>query len=169
LLESGRQTRLDVIARLRGGARTEDELASDVGVHAGTVRNVLALLREKGLVVASRRKSDKRGPGPLEYALAASGSPERIEQSLHEDAPEAAPPPADPAALNEVFVIVKRGTNDAVLTKDGRMLRVRADALEETLAHYQKVLRGVALEPLTLGTYYRTYYPERNGHPEPTP
>lgn len=174
LLERGRESRIDVIAKLKPAPRTEAELEMEAGLSRSTIRSIIRLLAEKGYLASQRRKKSGPGAGPIEYRLTSPESAEWIERSLHE--PATAPRRAQPPAGHEgtrassagvgagrVFVIVKRGTNDAVLTKDGRMLRAEPGAVEETLAHYQKVLRGTRLEPLTIETYFAKYYPELGG------
>jgi predicted transcriptional regulator len=179
LLERGSDSRTAIIASLsENPSQTEDELIEATGLGRSTVRNTLQSLLKAELASSKRRKRNdgRRGPGPIEYWLTTGkAKPQEVEAQLREAAPEleenggaevhhiggktltihATGPP--------LYVIVKTGTNDAVLTKDGRMLRVEQPALPKVLDQYRKVLRGNDLESMSLEDYYRRFYPELKG------
>lgn len=180
LLDRGRESRRGVIKCLMDTpSQTEEEVVASTGLSKSTVRNALQLLLRTELATSKRRKRDdgRRGPGPIEYWLTtASRSPEQVESELrtlaggiegedggtevhHVGAKTLRIPPQQ----REVFVIVKAGTNDAVLTKDGRMLRVEEPVLGKVLEQYRRVLRGVELETMRLDDYYARFYPDLKG------
>jgi predicted transcriptional regulator len=186
LLERGSESRVAIIdSLLTQRNQTEEELVASTGVSKSTVRNVLGLLLEHNLANKARRRRDDggRGPGPLEYWMTSrSGSAELVEKQLRElveqprPAPAAPTPPPAPSSrvvpvepageTQALYVLVKAGTNDAVLTKDGRMLRVERRALERAVSDYERVLR-TRVEPMTVSTYYERYYPELRGRERP--
>lgn len=172
--ERGQDTRIAIIeSLLKRHNQTEDELVASVGVSKSTIRNAITLLQQHGLLAKARRKKDDgtRGPGSYEYWLTTQiKSAEYIEKQLRELATgkprqkpgksvQAHETPAAPVPKARLFVIVKAGTNDAVLTKDGRMLRVEDRVLERVMSEYERVLK-TKLESLTIDSYYERYYPE---------
>lgn len=52
------------------------------------------------------------------------------------------------------------GTNDAVLTKDGRMLRMEEQGLGKVPEQYRRVLKGVELETMRLDEHCARFYPD---------
>lgn len=66
-------------------------------------------------------------------------------------------------------MIIKTGTNDAVLTRDGRIPRVEGRVVERTLQLYKGTLKDQELEALTLEEFRRRIYPDRPAAPERQP
>lgn len=181
LLDRGTDARRAVIkSLLEQPSQTEDELIEETELSKSTVRNALQLMLKVEMASSKRRKRDdgKRGPGPIEYWLTERGSPETLESELRKRAGG-----VDDALAAEVhhlggkqvtvraqqrrlFVLVKSGTNDAVTTKDGRMLRVEEHVLPKVQEQYRRVLRGTELESVALDEYFTRFYPEYNGKRE---
>lgn len=176
LLDRGTESRRAVIKSLLDQpSQTEDELIEATSLSRSTVRNTIQLLLQVELGSSKRRKrtDGRRGPGPIEYWLTTPHtSPEQIESQLrklaggidegmeaevHHVAGKTVTVRAQERTLH---VIVKSGTNDAVLTKDGRVLRVEEHVLPKVLEQYRRVLRGTELETMALDDYYRRFYPD---------
>lgn len=106
-------TRGRIIALLRRGERTVDELASDLGLTDNAVRNHLAVLERDGLI---RQEGLRRGPG--------AGKP-AVVYELH---PDAAPllsrayPPVLSTLLDVLVERVPGAEADALIREVGRRL-----------------------------------------------
>lgn len=136
---------------------TEEEIVKSVGKSKGTVRNVLGVLREKSLVATKRAPSRGRGPGPLLYRLNLRGR--RTVQNVVQELEQEHGAPGVRRSARNVYVFVRKGTNETALTKDGRILRVAASAVKEHEAAARKQL-GKQATPVTLAEFLRTFYPE---------
>lgn len=180
LLDRGTDSRRAVIkVLLDEPSQSEDEVMEATGLSRSTVRNALQTLLKVELASSKRRKrtDGKRGPGPIEFWLTTPRtSPEQIESEMRklagglEDGEEGSEvhhlggtTVTVRAAPRELFVLLKKGTNDAVLTKDGRVLRVEEHALKDVMEQYRRVLKGVPLESASLDEFYQRFYPEFKG------
>lgn len=183
LRERGAESRRAVIrALLDQPSQTEEELVASAALGKATVRNALQHLLKAGLAASKRRpRTDgKRGQGPIEYWLTTQlRDANEIESLLRREAERVEEEGAPeihrvhgktivvPAQAQELFVLVKAGTNDAVLTKQGHVLRVEEHALKQVREQYERVLRGTQLEALPLEAYFRRFYPELRGRKDP--
>lgn len=181
LIDRGTPSRLTVLkALIERPNQTEDELLASTGLSKSTTRNALQLLLQTKMADTKRRKqAGKRGPGRIEYWLTEHRTPDDLEAELRKRAarlgqPEDKPAPqarsaeAVPRGRGELFVLVKAGTNDAILTKEGHMLRIEQRALPTLQEHYRRLMRGAELEAMALDDYYARFYPEtRNKRDRP--
>lgn len=154
----GHSTRASVISAIadRPGI-TEEEIVKKVGKSKGTVRNILGVLRERNLVATKRAPSRGRGPGPLEYRLHLRGR--RTPDTILEEIESEIGAPSARRSARSVYVFVRKGTNIAALTKDGRILRVTASAVDEHLKDAKRQL-GKDATAVSLADFLRTFYPE---------
>jgi DNA-binding transcriptional ArsR family regulator len=148
-----------------------EEIAVASGVSLGTVRNALQDLVTAGFATSARRRpgGDGRTPGRLEFWLLEPGrGAEDVEADLRARQNTRNPrltiePATTSAEPSGLFVIVKAGTNDALLTQDNRLLRVEPRSIEQAMREHADAFPGVHLEAIRLETYYARFYPELGG------
>lgn len=176
LIDRGTPSRQAVLeALIEQPSQTEEELLASTGLSKSTIRNALQLLLQARMADTKRRKHlGKRGAGPIEYWLTERGTAEDMETELRKraarlghgkDADTTTPRVIEvhSARGGALFVLIKAGTNDAILTKEGRMLRVEQGVLPRVQEQYRRVLRGTELEAVALDDYYARFYPESRG------
>lgn len=154
----GHSTRASVIFAISDKPGiTEEEIVKRVAKSKGTVRNILGVLRERELVATKRAPSRGRGPGPLEYRLNLRGR--RTAETILEEIESEVGARGSRRSARSVYVFVKKGTNVAALTKDGRVLRVTASAVDGEMREAKRQL-GKGATSMSLADFLRTFYPD---------